>query len=210
MCTTKLWRRLTACAIATAVLLIMAPAAIGQDTTAIEEEWQLDVGPPNSSRHSPQLNCFISPVGNTDSYYAVLLVNQNSNGGGGLELQLWHGQSMVDSSSYDTSTGLDTVGERVQWTTRMSVDNKGLLTVQVISGSSTSWGRFGGKNDLIVSAATSLKNLNGYNSSFTTDSSGVEYGHRRVSKLTLRKIRVYSGNKKSVEQAVDRVVHETK
>ncbi len=84
---------------------------------------------PNASRNSPQLNCFISPFGNTDSYYAVLLINQNTHGGGGIELQLWHGQSLIDSSSFDTGTSLHTTGERVKWTTPMSVDNKGVPTV---------------------------------------------------------------------------------
>lgn len=125
-------------------------------------------------------------------------------------MQLWHGQSLVDSSSYDTATSLNTTGERVEWTTHMSVDNRGVLTVQVVGGTSTTWGRFGGKNDLIVSAATSLKNLNDYSTSFTTDSSGVDFGHRRASKLTLRKVRIHTGNRRSVEQAEERVVYETR
>jgi hypothetical protein len=209
MPTLQLFRRLTGFGLVLSLFAITAPIAGGADTTAVEEDWQLDLSVPNIERSSPQLNCFMSPTGDAQSYYTVFLINQHGSEGGGLELQLWNGSTLLSSSSF-ASSSLSSQGERIQWTSRMELSNSGVLTVQILSGTSTTWGKFGGKTDLIVSAQTPLNNLNGYSSSFTTESSGVEYGHGRVSKLILRKVRLYASNKKSTEQVLERVVHETK
>ncbi|WP_345322108.1 hypothetical protein [Novipirellula rosea] len=176
--------------------------------TAVEEEWQLNLNSPNASRSSPQLNCMISTIGVSESYYTILLINQNAFGGGGLELQLWNGLVMLDSSGLGTFASLATADEKIQWTTRMELDSNGLLKVQILNGTSTTWGKFGGKSNLLVSTQTTLANLNTYDPNITANSSGVEFGNQRVNKLILRKVRVYTNNKKSIEQAVDRVVFE--
>jgi hypothetical protein len=88
----------------------------------------------------------------------------------------------------------------------MEVNRQGQLIVQVLNGSSTSWGKFGGKAGLVVSASTSLSNLNSYDPNVTVANTGIDYGSQRVDKLVLRKIRVFTDNKKSVEQAIERVV----
>ena len=64
-------------------LQLAAPLAVCADTTAIEEDWQLDLLTPNAIRSSPQLNCLIASTGNMDSYYAVFLINQRATIGGG-------------------------------------------------------------------------------------------------------------------------------
>jgi len=194
----------------TALLCVVGSVAIAQDVTAIEEEWQLDIGTPNSARNSPQLNLVTAATSDGQTFHAVLLINQNGDQGGGIELQLWNGTTLLGSSTHGTSQSLATTAERITWTTRMELSNNGVLTVQVLSGVSTTWGRFSGANNspLTVSAPTSLKNLNSYDPNFTTSASGVEYGSNRVNKIILRKVRVYTGNKKSVEHALDRTIYQ--
>jgi hypothetical protein len=210
MSTIRICQRLSGYFFALAMLLSASVMTLGADVTAVEEDWQLDIDTPSAARSSPQLNCVMSATGDNLSYYAVLLINQQSSQGGGLELQLWHGQTLLSSSQLANTASLGTMGERIQWTTQMSLSNNGVLTVQILSGSSTTWGRFGGKSELIVSAQTPLQNLNFYNVNFSTGNSGVEFGNQRVSKLILRKVRVYESNKKSTEQALERIVFQNR
>jgi hypothetical protein len=141
MPTLQLFRRLTGFGLVLSLFVITAPMAGGADTTAVEEEWQLDLSVPNIVRSSPQLNCFMSPTGDTQSYYTVFLINQHGSEGGGLELQLWNGSTLLSSSNFSSSS-LSSEGERIQWTSRMELSNSGVLTAQILSGTSTTWGRF--------------------------------------------------------------------
>ena len=194
-----------------ALLLGACSTAVAADVTAIEEDWQIDVATPSSLLSSPQINCLTAAVGNVDSYYALLLVNQKSAEGGGMELQLWKGQTLLSSSQLGNGASLATPGERIQWTTRMELSPSGLLTVQVLSGTSITWGKFGDNTtSLFVSAQTTLQSLNAYDSNVTTNASGVELGNLRVNKLMLRKVRIYVDNDHSIEQVLDRVIYESR
>lgn len=200
--------------------LLLALAAVSALTTdfvmaeesviAVEEQWELDVGAPRPGNSSPQLSCSMSPVADAGSLYTIFTINKRTVGtsqGGGLQLQLWNGETLVAVSDFPNTASLDTSGERVTWTQRMSL-SKGVLMVQILSGVSQSWGKFGGKSELLVSATTTLKDLNAYDPDWTVANSGVDFGDMRVSKLVLKKIRVYTANQKSVEQAIDRVVYQ--
>lgn len=175
------------------------------DITVIEEDWQLEIGIPNPERSAPQVNSLISSLGDTSGYYAVLLVNQHGNEGGGLQLQLWNGPTLL-ATREEGLASLATEGEKIQWTTRMEIDSRGILTVQVYNGTSDTWGKFGGKGSLTISVTTPLSNLNAYDPNVSTANTGIDFGNNRVTKMTLRKVRVYYGNKKTVEQALERVV----
>jgi hypothetical protein len=200
-----------ALAVAIAVSLFAQTRVFAQTITAVEEDWLLEVDAPNPAASSPQVNCLISPAAGPQGVHAVFLLNERTAGtsvGGGLQLQLWNGPTLLGVGSFPASTAsLGTSGERITWTTRMSVAN-GVLTIQVQSGKSNTWGNFGGGSQLLVSTPTSLVNLNSYDPNLTTANSGVDFGNRRVDKLVLRKIRLYSGNKKLVEQADERVVYQ--
>jgi hypothetical protein len=207
----ELLKRFVSCGVLTALLCAVGSVAIAQDVTAIEEEWQLDIDIPKADRSSPQLNLITAATGDGQSLHAILRINQHGAQGGGMELQLWNGTTLLASSDLGTTQSLATTGERITWTTRMDLSNNGVLTVKVLTGVSTTWGRFSGANNspLTVSAPTGLKNLNSYDPNFTTNASGVEYGSNRVNKIMLRKVRVYTGNKKSVEQSLDRTIYQS-
>lgn len=198
---------LTGC-LAVVSLAICNPSQIrAEDVTAIEEDWQLDIDTPNSVRSSPQLNCLTSTRADAQSQYALVLVNQPGSVGGNLKLQLWDGSRLLTSTDVpNTSATLDTVGERINWTTRLSISH-GVLTAEVFNFSSSRRGNSSGKTTIAsISATTSLNDLSNYDSNVTCARSGVEFGSMRVQKLTLRKTRVFTGKQKSVETSLERVM----
>jgi hypothetical protein len=171
----------------------------------VEEDWELDVGTPNTNDSAPQLTFLISPTGDTNSYYAVFTVNQRLtlDDVGGLQLQIWNGESLLSSTTFAGTSSLSTSGEKIQWTTRMSLSSNGTLTVEAASshGGSSEWGNF----DLTTSASTNLSNLNGYDITGTVsgNNSGIDFGNTRVSQIVLQAIRTFTGtgnNTKSTSQ----------
>ena len=202
---------LTGC-LAVVSLAILSPSQIrAENVTSIEEDWQLDIDTPSSVRNSPQINCLTSTGAGIESQHALFLVNEPGSEGGNLRLQLWNGDQLLATTDVpNTSAFLNTVGERINWTTRLSV-SKGVLTAEVFNLSSDTWGNSSGKNSIAsVSAPTSLSDLSSYNPNVTCQSSGVEFGNLRVQKLMLRKTRIYTGKQKSVETSLERVVFQSK
>lgn len=196
--------------VAGALLLWTLPVAAQDLITTVEEEWELLVGTPKPAASSPQLACALSPGADLKSTYAVFTINQRNaeaSEGGGLQLQLWQGGTLRAFCTEPNTASLATAGERITWTQRMSVAN-GVLTVAVLSGSSQTWGRFGTRGELALATSTSLTSLNSYDPNVSTANTGIDFGAGCVDKLTLKKIRLYTGNQKSVEQAVERVVYQ--
>jgi hypothetical protein len=198
---------LTGC-LAVVPLAIFNPSQIYADgVTAIEEDWQLDIDTPNSLRSSPQIKCLTSTGADVRSQYAVVLVNQPGSVGVNLQLQLWEGSRLLTSTDVPkTSANHNTIGERINWTTRLSINN-GVLTAEVFNFSSTTWGNSSGKTTIAsISAPTSLNDLSNYDPNVTCVHTGVEFGSMRVQKLMLRKARVFTGKQKSVDTSLERVV----
>ena len=208
------WQAGVVLAVIAGLLLVPAIARAGgngnggggsTDVVKVEEDWELDVGTPNTDDSAPQLTFLISPTGDVSSYYAVFTVNQRLtlDSVGGLQLQIWNGESLLSSTTFAGTSSLNNSGEKIQWTTRMSLSSGGTLTVEVASshGGSNEWGNF----DLTTSASTNLSNLNGYDISGTVsgNNSGIDFGNTRVSQIVLQAIRTFTGtgnNTKSTSQ----------
>jgi hypothetical protein len=172
------------------------------DITKVEEYWELDLHFPDAARGSPQLNFLISPTGSANGIYAVFIVNQRDGAIGGLQLQLWNGDSLLASSSFSDTSALGTAEEKLSWKTRVSID-QGTLTVEIVGLSSTTWGNFGNNSavpGLSVSASTSLPNLNAYSLNVSADNFGIDFGNNRVKKVVLKKVVSFTGNQKSTDQ----------
>ena len=198
---------LTGC-LAVVSLAILSPSQIrAESVTSIEEDWQLDIDTPNSVRSSPQINCLTSTGAGTQSLHALFLINEPGSVGGNLQLQLWNGGQLLATTDVpNTSDVLNTIGERINWTTRLSISN-GVLTAEVFNLSSTTWGNSAGKTQSPVSPLPQVcSDLSSYDPNVTCQNSGVEFGNMRVQKLMLRKTRVYTGKQKSVETSLERVI----
>lgn len=178
--------------------------AAGQTTAEVvrvEEDWELVVGTPDANSAAPQLSCVISPVGNTESVHAAFEVNHQSMPDfvpGGLQLQIWNGEEPLASRKFPNGTVMQQQGETVQWTQSVSLEG-GVLTFEILNGSSTSWGAFGGQGYLKAAVTSSLENLNGYSPSVSVANSGVSYAANRVESLTLRRVRLVKSDGEVLE-----------
>ena len=169
--------------------------AIAQDSTEIvrvEEEWELVVSVPDPNSVGPQVTCVISPVGHTESLHAAFEINYQSLPEfvpGGLQLQLWSCEHPLASRKFPIGSVMQQPGETVRWKQCLKLAD-GVLTFEILGGTSATWGSFGGQGYLKASVPTALGNLNGYNPAVSVNNSGVSYAANRVQSLVLRKVRL--------------------
>ena len=132
----------------------------------VEEDWSLNVSSPEQGTVAPQLTTVISPQADTNSLYAVFAINHRALpdfSGGGLQLQLWRNDTAESYTNFHNDAMLNyrEAQETVSWTQAVK-SNDGVLTFEILNGSSQTWGQFGGGDDLRISVPTSLTDLNGY------------------------------------------------
>ncbi len=162
----------------------------------VEEDWRLDVGEPDPNVTAPQITTAISPRSDLSGVHAIFNVNYQALeqfAPGGMQLQVWNGDTPVSYYRLRPDDEFDNVSERVTWTQVMSLDNGG-LTFRIENGQSTTWGTFGGTHLLTESVSTSLTNLNLYDPLTSVDSSGVTFAANRVDALVLERIRIYTSD----------------
>ena len=159
----------------------------------VEEDWQLRIQDPAPDVQGPQLTCIISPTGDLNGTYSAFDLNHQSLPsfrGGGMQLQVWHGDAPDIAQNPPTNDALWHEGETVAWTQRMAVSD-GVLSFQVVNGSSETWGAFGGES-LVNALPTTLTNLNNYSPQVSVTGSGIGFASNRVKSLVLQKVRYYS------------------
>lgn len=175
---------------------LFATPTTGQDpppayVVSVEEEWTLEVGEPNLQANAPQVSMVMSPLGDVETDYFMFLLNYRTHptyAAGGLQVQNWSGNTILDVHDGNDESELDEPEEVVQWTQRMSIDS-GTVTFEISSGSSVSWGSFGGESDALShSVATGQTSLNSYHPSVSLNESGISYAGNRVVSLTLQNI----------------------
>ena len=143
-----------------AFCLVCTAALYAEDSATIirvEEDWELVVIDPDPDSSGPQINCLISPIGNANGTYATLELNHhslNSDEEGGMQLQVWDGESRVGPAKIVTAATLSTLWETITWTQSMRVSGTGLV-FEVINGSSETWTKFG--TDTTSTTDTTLK-----------------------------------------------------
>ena len=174
----------------------------------VEEDWELVAGEPDTNNNAPQLSCVTSPVGHVQSLHAALVLNHQSLPDfvpGGIQLQVWNGETPLLARKYPNPALMANPGETVRWTQSVCLE-EGLLTFEVVGGSSTTWGAFGGQGYLKASVPATLSDLNGYDPEVSVKSSGVSYAANRVESLVLRKVRLVMSNGGVIEDDTPRPV----
>ena len=209
----RLWGFQSAVVFGAILGLLLLPAALKAQTSnvkKVEEDWELVLNEPSPDRAAPQVTCSISPVNHFDGVYAALELNHGTLPGytpGGLQLQVWNGESWLTVRDYDNTT-LQHTAEVVTWTRRMSLAD-GKLTFNVANGNSTSWGAFGSGGNIKLSLITTLSNLDLYSPDLSASHSGIGFGSQRVQSLKLKKVRYYDGSGNLLsEDTTPRVVHQ--
>ncbi|NUQ61325.1 MAG: hypothetical protein HUU20_02485 [Pirellulales bacterium] len=192
--------------------LALSPAMAAAQTPTIvrvEEDWELIVAAPDHYTDAPQVTCVISPTGTVDSIHAAFDLNHQSQPqfvSGGLQLQLWNGEMPLSYHDYPNPAMLTQNGETVSWTQRMEVSG-GLLRFEIVNGSSSAWGSFGGQGYLKAGIPTALQDLSGYRPGVSVAQSGVGYAGNRVQSLTLKAVRVYTSAGEMVTDSTVRTVY---
>jgi hypothetical protein len=172
-----------------AILLCADPSYAQSQVVMVEEHWELKIAEPDSASSSPQTSMVMSPTGDADEQYFVFTLNHHNSSGfqaGGLQVQEWDGDDLVDDRSAHEDGTLSHSGETITWVQRLELTN-GLLKFGVYNGTSETWGTFGG-SDMTLSAQSSLGQLNGYRPAVSLTESQVGFAENRVDSLVLKKL----------------------
>ena len=197
--------------LAVALLLSLPAAVFGQDGSAIvriEEDWELVVGEPEPNLVAPQVTCVMAPTQTLDGLYLLFDVNHQNHPdfvAGGVQLQVWNGDSTLLERKYPNTLAMAQPGETVVWTQAMAISG-GSLSVEITNGRSATWDVFGDEGYLKAAVATDIANLNGYSPDFSIANSGVGYASNRVTSLVLKRVRYYTDSGALREDAAARTV----
>lgn len=123
-------------------------------------------------------------------------------------MQTWISESLVDARIFPRYGKLNTADERITYTIAMSVNGE-TVTFEVINGTSTTWGAFGGQGYLKYTIVTPYAHLEEYSPAGSASNSRISFAAHRVRKFTLKQVRYYAadGSLISTDQT-ERVVHE--
>jgi hypothetical protein len=161
------------------------------DVVAIEEHWEMTVGEPDASSSGPQVCMVTTPSGHLDGNFFMFTINHRSHpeyAPGGMQVQQWCGEQLLDSRSAPTDEPLHHDEEVLRWVQRTEVHG-GVLTFEIIHGASSSWGDFGDDGRLKLTVSTGLSTLNSYRPGTPIEESGVSFAGNRVRSLVLTKLR---------------------
>jgi hypothetical protein len=179
-----------------------------ENVVRIEEDWELVIGTPNTDSTAPQIVCVMSANGSTVNPHAMFTLNHHSEPDfvpGGLQIQVWQGEQCIHARSDPSSATLSQANETVRWTQVLTVDENG-LGFEVVDGTSTTWGNFGGQGYLKAIVDPQVNSLSSYTPDFSVSNSGVGYAANRVQSLVLRRIRYVTSSGDVYEDSTARTV----
>jgi hypothetical protein len=172
-------------------IAIPASTVRAVNIVSIEEHWELSVGRPTPDRSSPQVSMVMAPGLDLNGKFFIFTLNHKSLpdfSAGGMQVQKWEGENLRDVHNGPQAGTLQHEEEVIAWTQRLTVQD-GLVSFEILNGSSQTWSSFGGEGYLKLSTSTSLNNLNDYRVSNSLGESEVGYAGNRVESLILRTLR---------------------
>lgn len=204
-------RWLAGCA-AVALLLLAADYTQAQDPIVrIEEDWELTVKVPDYEITAPQIITAITPLQNLAGVHATLEINHLSSvafATGGLHLSTWCGDTHLAVCHAGNFASMYTDGEVVRWTQAMSLKD-GRLEFEVVNGTSTTWGNFGGNGSLRLDLATTLQDLSTYSPAVSARESEVSYASNRVQTLVLRRVKYTRASGQTTTENATKYIYQT-
>ena len=201
------------CLLGLACVLVLAGTVSAQTLPTIvgvEEDWEMVLATPDPDSAGPQVICTMSPFANVDSLHCMLELNHRTVpefAPGGLQFEVWYGEQLVTERRAPTQSILSQPGEVICWTQRMELSD-GTLHMEIVEGSSTTWGSFGGLGYLKADVSTTLDNLNNYRPTVSVENSGIPYAANRVQSLVLKRVRVTTSEGEVLEDSTVRPVHQ--
>lgn len=169
----------------------------------IEEDWELVIATPDPQADCPQIVTVFGPTNPNFGTHTVFELNHGtlpSYSEGGMQLQVWTGNLLVGYRSQFSPTELRYTGETVRYTTRCEIRKSDYnydgywnrLRMEVVNGTSTTWGEFGGSTSLRISLWTSRDDLNPFDPNHSLTHSRVTFGANRVNRFCRKAIRLYT------------------
>jgi hypothetical protein len=166
-----------------------APVWAQSKVVQIEEHWELRISHPEEDRSAPQTTMVMSPIPHLAWIHFLFTLNHVTDPSfeaGGLQVQLWDGDTVIQENVSTEIGALSHDDEVIRWTQRLTLADD-TLTFAIVDGESETWGDFGG-SDLTISTPTSLDRLNWYLPSISLTESQVSYAENRVASLVLTKL----------------------
>lgn len=192
----------------------VVPSVLGEDfatgnTVRIEEDWYLKIGAPEPEADSPQISTVLAPSWTLWGKFAVFDMNCATQPGfssGGVQLQLWQDDEIVQSRSNTNWDSLHMVNEEIRYTSAMSIVD-GNLVFEILNGSSETWGSFG-NGELKIATPTWRSHINWYDPTFTTWNSRIGFASHRVRRFVMERVRYIKSNGTEILDDVPRVLHQ--
>ncbi len=177
----------------------------------VEEDWEMLVVNPDPNFNIPQVVTVFGPTNAAFDTHTVYEMNHGtlpSFGEGGMQLQVWYGDSLIGYQQQKAPTELNIPNEKIRYTTATALVNS-YLVMEVKNGTSQSFGTFAEPGILRASLYTQRTDLNPYQPSNSIDNSRVTFGANRVSYFKRTAIRFYdAAGVLYAEENVDRFVHQ--
>ncbi len=187
-----------------------ARAAGGGDGNIIrvEEDWYVKIGIPDPQKDSPQITTVLAPswagAGNL-GVFDLNCATQPGFASGGVQLQLWYNDDMVQARSNTNWDSLHFSDEEIHYTSVMRLQNNH-LAFEIINGNSQTWGAFG-IGELISENTTWRNHLNSYDPECSVANSRIGFASHRVRRFVLERVRYYSANGLKSTDETPRVIH---
>ncbi len=150
---------------------------------------------PEPGEDSPQITTVMAPSWANSGNRGIFDLNcatQPNFASGGVQLQLWYNDVMVQSRSNENWDSLRYDGEEIRYTSVMSLKNSH-MAFEIINGSSQTWGNFG-LGELVSDNTTWRNHLNTYDPDCSAASSRIGFASHRVRSFVLERVRYYSSS----------------
>jgi hypothetical protein len=166
----------------------------GQTITRVEEYWEMDVVFAKDDLGAPQIGTLMSPDASSAAYFTfdINCTTSPEPDDGGLQVNAWVGDDAYDYKNPPTDQTLERSREIISWTQVIEMQDD-MLVFSIKDFRSRSLGDFANDEQLRVSMPSSLADLSNYSYQHSANESGVPYALNRVNSMTLRSVRMYSG-----------------
>ena len=187
------------------------PAGVPTGVVRVEEDWEIVVKDPSPATDSLQITIVFGPADPESKTHAVFELNHSTQPSylkGGMQLQVWWGESLVDYRNQHHPSDLYVPNETITFTTATSTGNN-KITMEVLNGQSQSFGAFGGESYLRAAVQLHRANLDGFDPDYSLRHSGCGWGKNRLQKLSRKSIRYYYANGSlAKEDKTESVIHQ--
>jgi hypothetical protein len=185
--------------------------AVPDGAVRVEEDWEIVIKEPSTATDSPQLTVVFGPADPESKTHAVFELNHATQPAyvkGGMQLQCWWGESLIDYRNQHHPSDLHISDETITFTTATQTGSNRIV-LEVLNGNSQSFGTFGGEVYLRTSVQSTKADLTGFDSEYSLQHSGCGWGKNRVAKFSRKAIRYYDKNGLLKGQdATERVIHQ--